>query len=292
MAESSSRAKINFIKLTNEELTTQIALLVSNQTRIIFWKTAPRYFEGKAVEFFVQKEKTYLTIGDCNIHRELTNQQICLNFQLSEIEYFFHGKVIQQTNEKIEMILELDANCFRMEKRNRDRLQTYPIHEVYAYLKHQKNNTNNVIFFNKKEQEKSDFFFVLENMQKNKIKQLNPELNTDEEDLLGFRVEDLSSSGLSFFANTKEKEEIFDKVGEASFSLTLMFESESFTLEKAVVVYKINYINAQFSGVPMYKIGINFMQNQKLKEKIEKIAPFVRDLRDYQREFEEFIKNE
>ena len=294
MASNSARAKINFIKLKQEELSTKIALLVSENSRIIFWKTAPRYYEGKATHFDVRMNKTYLTIGDCNIHRRLTNERICLNFTVNDIDYFLRGIVVEQVEDNLQMTLELEDECFRVEKRSRERLHTYPVYEVYAYLKYVKNTeNNNVVFFNKKEQKSHDFFSEIDNIQKNKLQSLNQDLLVDDaEDLVGFRVEDLSSSGLSFFANTKEKEHILDAFGENKFSLVLNFEMQVFNLEEASIVYKINYINAQFSGVPMYKIGINFKPSPSLKRKIEDHSGITVDMIDYQKEFEEFIKNE
>lgn len=293
MVESSSRAKINFIKLKQEELSAKIALLVSENSRIIFWKSAPRYYEGKATHFDVRQNKTYITIGDCNIHRRLTNERICLNFTINDIDYFLRGVVVEQMEENLQMILELEDECFRVEKRSRERLHTYPVYEVYVYLKYQKQKNNNVVFFNKKEQQSRDFFSEIDNIQKNKLQSLTEDLHMDDsEDLVGFRVEDLSSSGLSFFANTKEKEHILDAFGENKFNLVLNFEMQVFNLEEASIVYKINYINSQFSGVPMYKIGINFKPSPGLKRKIEDHSGITVDMIDYQKEFEEFIKNE
>ncbi|MBC7429642.1 MAG: hypothetical protein H7336_13575 [Bacteriovorax sp.] len=293
MAECSTRAKINFIKLKQEELSSKIALLVSENGRIIFWKAAPRYYEGKATCFDIRQNKTYLTIGDCNIHRRLTNERVCLNFTINDIDYFLRGMVVEQMEENLQMVIELEDECFRVEKRNRERLHTYPVYEVYAYLKYQKQKTNNVVFFNKKEQQTTDFFSEIDNIQKNKLQSLTNDLHMEEsEDLVGFRVEDLSSSGLSFFANTKEKEHILDAFGDKKFTMILNFEMQVFNLEDANIVYKINYINSQFSGVPMYKIGINFKLSPVLKRKIEDHSGITVDMVDYQKEFEEFIKNE
>jgi len=292
MASNSPRAKINFIKLNQEELSTKIALLVSEHSRIIFWKSAPRYFEGKAASFELRQKKTYLTIGNCNIHLRLVGERICFNFTVNDIEYFLRGQVMEQMEDNLQMVVELEEHCFRVEKRSRERLHTYPVYEVYAYLKYHKTPDTNVVFFNKKDQKSRDFFSEIDNLQKNKIRALSDDLHVeDTEDLIGFRVEDISSSGLSFFANTKEKENILDAL-ENSFSLMLNFEMQVFNLEDAHVVYKISYINSQFSGVPMYKIGITFKPSPSLKRKIEDISGITVDLVDYQKEFEEFIKNE
>lgn len=288
-----SRAKINFIKLNHEELSAKIALLVSEHSRVVFWKKTPRYYEGKAIKFDVRQRQTYLHIGECNIHLRLVGERICFNFTVNEIDYFLRGQVVEQNEDNEGMVVELEDNCFRVEKRSKERLQTYPVYEVYAYLKFAKEAANNVVFFNKKEQQSRDFFSEIDNMQKNKIQSLASDLHLDdEEDLIGFRVEDISSSGLSFFASIKEKENILDQFKDQHFTLVLNFEMQVFNLTEASVVYKINYINTQFSGVPMYKIGVTFKPSPSLKRKIEDLSGITVDLADYQKEFEEFIKNE
>lgn len=288
----SSKAKINFIKLTTEELSNKIALLVSNRERVIFWKTSPRYFEGKAVRFEFKTHIT-LTLEKSAVPIRILNDVICLNFSINDIDYFLRGKVIDQNEEASEISMELEEECFRMEKRSRERLLTYPVYEVYAYLKYQKAQTGNVIFFNKGEQKNRDFFSEIENMKKNKLASLSRDLEAgEEEDLVGFRVEDLSSTGMSFFASAKEKEMILDPLGDRPFSFVLNFEMQVFNLEEATIVYKMHYINAQFQGVPMYKVGISFNHSPSLKRKIEDISGITVDLVNYQKEFEEFIKNE
>ena len=184
---SVSRAKINFIKLNQEELSAKIALLVSESSRIILWKAAPRYYEGKATNFEIRQKKTYLTIGDCNIHLRLSSERICFNFTINDIDYFLRGKVVEQVEDMMEMIVELEEHCFRVEKRNKERLITYPVYEVYAYLKYQKAKSNNVVFFNKKEQKSRDFLSEIDNIQKNKILQMAENVHVeDSEELVGF----------------------------------------------------------------------------------------------------------
>jgi hypothetical protein len=288
----SSRAKINFIKLTSQELSTKIALLVSNKDRVIFWKTSPRYFEGKASAFEV-KDRISLILERVGIPIRVMNETICLNFTLNEIDYYLRGKVVDQVEDNPKIKIELEEHCFRVEKRTRERLLAYPVYEIYAYLKFQRKSKPNVIFLHKSEQKSQDFFSEIDGLQKNKIASMSKDLDTtDDEDLIGFRVEDLSSNGLSFFASVKEKEMVLDELQGAPFSLVLNFEMQVFNLLEANIVYKMNYINAQFMGVPMYKVGINFKHSPSLKRKIEEISGITIDLLDYQKEFEEFIKNE
>lgn len=289
----SSRAKINFIKLSSQELSSKIALLVSNHGRVVFWKTSPRYLEGVASSFEVRNQ-IYLTLEKTAVLIRLQNEKICLNFTLNNIDYFLRGKVVDHSDEDFKIKIELEEFCFRVEKRSRERLLTYPVYDVYAYLKFAKNSSNNnVISFNKGDQKAKDFFATLDSAQKNKIASIAPELGLDdEEDIIGFRVEDLSSNGLCFFASAKEKEMVLDKLDDSLFSLVLNFDIQVFNLDDAKIVYKINYINPQFAGVLMYKVGITFKHSPSLKRKIEDVSGITTDLLDYQKEFEEFIKNE
>ncbi len=289
----SSRAKINFIKLNSQELSSKIALVVSNSNRVIFWKITPRYFEGHATAFSIKNKKIFLTIERVGIHVRLNNEIVCLNFSLHDIDYFLRGRVVEQLEDNPHLTIELEEYCFRVEKRSRERLLTYPVYSVYAYLKYKKASKNNVISINKSEQKTKDFFSEIDNLQKRKITEMAEGLSIDnDEDLVGFRVEDLSSTGLSFLASTKEKELILDPLKTEAFNLVLNFEMKFINLEEAVFVYKMNYINAQFAGMSMHKIGINFKHNSILKKIIEDMSGMSIDLADYQKEFEEYIKNE
>ncbi len=288
----SSKAKINFIKLNSQELSTKIALLVSNRARVVFWKISPRYFEGAAASFQVHN-KIRLNLDKLQVPVKLISENICLNFTLNGIDYFLRGKVLEQDQEQTHMSIELGEECFRVEKRTRERLIAFPVYNVYVYFKFPKKENPNIIFLNKKEQKNIDFFAEIDNLQKNQLAQLGQDLQLSEnEDIVGFRVEDISSNGLSFFANPKENELVLESLENDSFSLILVFEKQVFHLEDASFVYKINYINAQFAGISMLKIGINFKLNMGLKRIIEDVSGITIDLVNYQKEFEEFIKNE
>ena len=288
----SSRAKINFIKLTPEELSRKIALLVSKQSRIIYWKNSPRFYEGIAGSFSFDK-KIILKIERNQLSVNLLGERICLNFVLNEIDYFLRGKVLSYDEEYDQLVVELEEDCFRAEKRNKERVRVFPVYDVMAYFKFKRAEDKNIIFLNKKEQLNQDFFAEIDNIQKNKIAGLTKELElADDEDLIGFRVEDLSSNGLSFFATTKEKEKVLDKVDLKELPLIIIFEGQVYQLRDASFVYKINYINSQFSNMPMYKVGMNFKPSAALKKKIEEVSGVTVDMVNYQSAFEEFMKNE
>lgn len=281
-------SKINFIHLTKSELSSKIALLVLNKARIIFWKNSPKYFEGKVIS----NEKN-LIIKTLDLPIRITDELICLNFSINQMEYFLKGKVLTQKDELEELEIILQENCFRVEKRDFARVQVYPHLDVYAYLKYSEVISENIFFINKNDRKKVDLFTNVKEYEKQKIVQIYKDLEAEEnQELIGFRVEDVSSNGLCFLASQKEKKEILEKLENNTFSMVLSFGNKNYDLKNAKIVYQINYINHQFSGVNMFKIGITFDENSAVKEKIKEITGYDDRLLDYQKEFEEFIKNE
>lgn len=282
-------SKINFIKLTNQELSNKVALLVLNKARVIFWKTSPRYLEGNAISFNDNK----LILKTTGIQVRLLDEQVCLNFNLNNMEYFVKGKVLSQIEELGEIEIEVFEQCFRVEKRDYERVQVYPYYDVYVYLKYNEEKQENIYFLNKSVQKSNDLFTNIKELEKQKLAVLSTELMTEkDEELVGFRVEDISSAGLCFLVSAKEKEQIISRFTGTSFNLLLSFGSNTYHLKEVQIVYQVNYINQQFAGVSMFKIGITFKEDPALSLKIKELTGHDDKLLDYPKEFEEFIKNE
>ncbi len=282
-------SKINFIKLTKHELSSKVALLVLNKLRIIFWKDSPRYLEGNAISFYENK----LILKTRDLSLLLKGSFVCLNFTLNEIDYFMKGKVISQIEIKEELEIELLEECFRVEKRDYERVQLFPQYEVYVYLKYNGIKSENIFFINKNDQKKNDLFLNIKNQEKQKLALASPDLETNEEqELVGFRVEDLSSNGLCFLASTKENEQILTSLINTKFELILIFGTHTYLLREVQIIYQINYLTQQFAGIPMYKIGITFNENIEIQRKIQELTGRDDKILNYQEEFEEFIKNE
>lgn len=293
MEESSLRANVNFIKLNKEELSTKIALLVSENEKMILWKKSPRHYETQVISFNKSQNQFKITLKTENFYLNLNNEVVCLSFMQREMKYFIKGRVLSQDLENSRLEILLDDVCFRAEKRRKERLLTYPIYEVYAYLKYTKPEITNLVYFNKKEKQQDDFLAQIDNLERSKIQSLSQELELENgEDILGFRVEDISSGGLSLFASSKEVKKIEESIEQNKFILTLNFEGKIYNLENSELVYQVSYINSSLSHLPMFKIGIRFNQHQELKNLVEKQVGVVVDLEEFQKEFEEFIKNE
>lgn len=293
MEESSLRANVNFIKLNKEELSTKIALLVSENEKMILWKKSPRHYETHVISFNKSQDQFKIILKTENFYLNLNNEVVCLSFMQREMKYFIKGKVLSQDLENSRLEILLDDVCFRAEKRRKERLLTYPIYEVYVYLKYTKPEITNLVYFNKKEKQQDDFLAQIDNLERSKMQSLSQDLELENgEDILGFRVEDISSGGLSLFASSKEAKKIEESIEQNKFILTLNFEGKIYNLENCELVYQVSYINSSLSHLPMFKIGVRFNQHQELKNLVEKQVGVVVDLEEFQKEFEEFIKNE
>ncbi len=297
MVESDSDKKvkpnIQFKKLTHTELSSKIALLVSKRSRVIFWKNTPNYYEGLA---FSQKTENGIIFVLSNVESlvKIKNDKICLNVTIDEIEYFLSGKVIEHDDFNQMLFIKMSEECFRLESRERERIQVYPNFDFYCYIKYLINSPQNVILFNQKEDKKNkDFINLLNDERKKKILSDSPTLNLeDEEDVLGFRIEDISSIGLSIIVSSSEKEKVIDRIDSKNFNLTISLGTNSLTIQNAKIVYIIDYINLNFKDSGMYKVGVSFNHSPTLKRILEDVTGSDLSNSDYYQLFEDFIRNE
>ncbi len=281
----SSPYKYNFLKLNASELANKLTQAKSHSTRVVFWKQSPRFFEGMITDSYFQSGELHFSLKFDFLSLNLTDLSICLNFSINEVEYFLKAKVVKQQEEETILKLKLEGEAFRVEKRLFERLITYPKYQVFLYIRYlKKHDENNVIFFDKKESKENAFLKSL-----SKSQSIFSE--NDEEEILGLRVEDISSKGLAAIVSQKEYDNIILPIKSEVLNATLMLEASSFTLSDLKIVYDVDYISTSFQ-VKMKKIGFSFKQSPSLKRAIEDLTGATFDLEDYRNEFEEFIKNE
>jgi hypothetical protein len=297
MVESDSDKKvkpnIQFKKLTPSELSSKIALLVSARSRVIFWKSTPTYYEGIA---FSQKENDGIVLVISNVESlvKIKQDKVCLNVTIDEIEYFLSGNVVEHDDFNQMIFVKMSDECFRLENRERERVQVYPNYDFYCYIKYLINSPQNIILFNQKEDKKNkDFINLLNDERKKKIISNTPSISLeDEEDIIGFRIEDISSIGLSIIVSSAEKEKIIDRIDHKNVSLTISLGTNSIGILNAKIVYTIDYINMNFKDSGMYKIGISFNHSPTLKRTLEDVTGADLSNSDYYKLFEEYIRNE
>jgi hypothetical protein len=277
MVESS---KEKFTGLNLGEISSKLSSFTNSEKTIRIW--------SKEVEpslAFVRNyeaQEIQLDISSSMVSFEL-NSKVFINFAFNSVDYFAKG-VLTSDSEGL-VSIDLEETVFKSEKRQNERLLTFPHHQAHAYFKVYSNeDSSNIISLNRVKDEKQG---VLESFASERMKEV-----LDDEavaDLMGFRILDISSTGLSFCANNRETSYFASFDDDQSIEFTLMFEGESFTLNCAEIVYIVDYVNSRAAKIPMKKIGIKFGENEILKKLIDSLINDKGALREVDKSFESFL---
>ena len=191
-------------------------------------------------------------------------KEVCLNFSTHNVDYFAKASFISVEDEKISITLK--ENIFRLEKRDNERVLTYPRYKSFFCIKGEKEHKTleNVVFLNKKEEKKVQKEVTKDHLMNEKIHSLLASEVETPEDYTNFRILDLSESGISVLINHGDK----DKIGENHDSAIVTFEKDLFFVENIEIIYDVPYISHDINQ-QMVKIGIQFDFNEKIKIKTD-----------------------
>lgn len=284
-------ASSNFIELDWAELTEDIHNLVASHAKVKIWEKGdlPDLCEvvnshsNEEGEEFCQQLR--LRLG--KVDDSWKTKDLFMQFSLGGLDYFTKGKVVEVLGNE-DFWFEMNPHVFKMEKRGDERLLTYPNFQVYAYFKIQKQvNTQNLIFINKHVEDNHKAFKKFQELSNEEILEAQDRVESDQEDeLIGFRALDLSSSGIAFLVNEKEKAYFSNDIGELN--ITLLFDKDVFKLSSAKMVYNVDYVNPRMGNLPMAKIGFTFSDNPELTKLIDqKIKESGGD--EAHKDFENFV---
>ncbi|OUR93708.1 hypothetical protein A9Q84_19795 [Halobacteriovorax marinus] len=278
MVESS---KEKFTGLNVSEISSKISSFVNSEKPIRVWSKGSE----PSLAFIRNIEKRVITLDVSTSIIEVDfSDKVFLNFSFNSVDYFAKGSLLSENNGLLS--IELEEEVFKSEKRHNERLLTFPHHQVHAYFKvYSDENSSNIISINRFKETPNS---ALESFVSEKMKQI-----VDEEDaiaeLMGFRILDLSSDGLSFFANSRETSYFAGLKDDGGIQFTLMFEGTSYSLKYAEIVYIVDYVNQRAARIPMKKIGIHFDENDEIKESINKLINDSGALREVDKSFESFL---
>jgi hypothetical protein len=277
MVESS---KEKFTGLNLNEISSKVSSFTNSEKPIRIWSKE----REPSLAFVRNFEKNNITLDISSSLEEFSvEDKLFINFAFNGVDYFAKGNITNFENREIKLALKEEV--FKSEKRQNERLLTFPHHQVNAYFKvYSDSDSSNIISLNRIKNEKEE---VLESFAAERMKEV---LNNDAvADLMGFRILDLSSTGLSFFANNRETSYFASFEEGSNVEFTLMFESKAFTLNCAEIIYIVDYVNSRASKVPMKKIGIQFNEDENLKKQINEFINEKGALREVDKSFESFL---
>lgn len=247
---------LKFRAYSVKELSFRISKAMQEKKFLVsFWVEKQPLLSVDLVPYKIElDEKVQLYFSDTVEFQGAESQQKFFYFALDSTHYF--GKVVRVDScdaEKANLV-EIDKELHALEGREQERLLAVPHHQIYAYVKLPTENEapNNVIVLNRIREQK-------DGLRKFQEKHLG-----QHQELMGFRVVDISAVGLSFIAN-EEEYAYFEQKGEDKVSLTLMFNGQSFFIKNAQYVYGTSYVNPRARKLPMYKIGLSFEASDELK---------------------------
>lgn len=278
----------SFIKLKVEEVTVKLQTIAENKQVVKIWTKGNESSFYRVSDLLVLKTSkgpevmlSFFSEGE-DRDQTLIGKKAFLSFTFNEIHYFAEGTMIKdESHDKI--ILRLDDNIYRSEKRSHERLITFPHHQVYAYFKIISDiDESNVISIHRdNDQEYQD----LKVQRKEELKEKLAQRVGDVDNLVGFRALDISKNGIAFLVGRKEEVHF---VEDKAVSFYILFNQEIFLIKGAQLVYKVDYLGGADSA-KRYKIGLTFNPIDELSEYLAVVLKESAMLDSVQKDFEEFV---
>lgn len=282
-----ANADLNFVKIPIVELVPKFNTLARDKGQVNLWYKGEVPIKHR-VNAFESGKSSMLTFFKEDNFSIKPNVKVYYSFRLAGIEYYGVGLPV---DEKESFSLKLAGDVFRSEKRGKERLLTFPHHQVYAYLalpgaKEQfrgAGESGNVVSL---EGFRNPFKEIKREMLTDPVKNFIKTTLDESSDVMGYRVLDLSSNGIAFLVNAREKV-LFEDL--ADIDVTLLYDRTSFEIKPAKVVYIVDSLTGSTKGNPLYKVGMTFPENDKLSNLVHRKLESSNAKEGAQQDFEDFI---
>ena len=215
----------NFVELEWSELSSRISTLVTDSGEVKIWAKGDSPDLCKVINSHgddAEGERTQqLRLRNGNISDDWKPKDLLVQFNIRGIDYYTKGKVVEVLGNE-DFWLELSPHVFKIEKRGNERLLTYPHFHVYTYFKLSvDSNESNLIFINKQIESNHQVFQKFKKLTDDEILKLQDSVDSEiKEELIGFRVLDVSYKGIAFISSESEK--LYFKDSDKTFEMTLL----------------------------------------------------------------------
>lgn len=157
--------------------------------------------------------------------------------------------VIKDFNE-IKKEITFSSSIYRSEKREEERLICYPHRSIYLYTNCPELEENNVLTFGSKNTEENIKVLQIRNKFIKRSDKLEPG------DLIGLRVFDLSSEGMSVVVSKEEMDMMENHLSEMIFKLK--YFGEYISLKNLKLIHHTHLILPEIRDSKLFKLGISF----------------------------------
>ncbi len=278
----------SFIKLSIDEMGPKLNGLAKQKEVIKVWikgETSSLYRVSDYTVLKTPESADYLLtlFSEGDESDELyIGKSVLFNFTINEADYFSEGFISHDDIHKT-LVMRLSESFYRTEKRDNERLLTFPHHQVYAYFKVLNDKDESNVIELKREEDKLYIDYKIK--QKKELKERLKKKISDVEDLIGFRALDISRSGIAFMINNDESKFFKDSI---KYSFYILFDGDIFVVKGASLVYKVDYVGGP-EGKKRFKIGLNFNPVENLTKHIVDLLRESSGAGSIQREFEDFV---
>lgn len=266
-----------FSKLDPSEKSNRLAQFGLSKGEVTLWvKGQNNKLSFRAIEF--DKERSEIVLNSKESPFPKGTVLLC-SFELRGM--FFFSQVTCKTSIADHFLIEFKDTLFKSEKRGSYRLLTYPIYEVYSEFNlGESYESGNVINLKNRSNQTALF--------KNFLKLLADKEDVSDHQSVKYRVQDLSTTGLSLHVGELEAQ--FFSKDFIYKNMKLHFTDKIITIPEVKVVYVVDYISGD-KNLKKIKVGLNFSNLPAVidDELGGKINQLLREI-DFNKDFENFTK--
>ena len=273
---------LRFIPLSSGELKSKF-LQLADAKQILLWHKE-KSLECTYKDFKIVDKQFQIDLQTKKKKDKPLKGKFFIKFHLKTGQYFTETCLKKQ--EDGYFTVEILGSVYKGDRRQQERLLAYPHYQIHAFFKvEEENEEDNLLFINKISSNEVD---SLQEIRRKTLLQefsnLGPSAQELADNYLGFRVLDLSTQGISFLINSFERRYFQDH--SLLCDIILNFSGVRYNLSEGKIVYMVDYIYGKARNVPMYKIGMQFAANKKLKETMKKYCDKSSDIsRSFFKEF-------
>jgi hypothetical protein len=255
-----------FIKLKESEVKKKYLEVAFQKGFVKIWNKGDKTFDFVLESVHEDGEdgpiKISLSLKNVEFENDWKGEEVFIYFNLKKSRFFSKGKV-EEIKEGESLQITIAKDLYKLDQRKSKRLLTFPNYRVYAYIKLQVGNEGAVISLNRPKDHLHNFF---KNFQKqvleSQFSNSTPLEKDFLEDYIGFRVLDLSNSGLSFLLNQIEAD-YFKKL-KRDFKMLLNFSGRKESLEECRLSYLVPYVDPKLGNLSLFKLGLHFKEIEGL----------------------------
>lgn len=208
-----------------------------------------------------------------NTSMDLKDKKFLCRLDIANKKYICIIDRIDEVNREV----CFSENIYRSELRDEERLICYPHRNVFLYTSCPKLDNDNLLQFRSPQSDEVKKQLEL----KRKFVKRSDKL--EEGDLIGMRVFDLSSTGVSIVVSKEELELLEFFIDEMTFKLSFLGEYYQLLLVK--LIHSNHLILPGVRDSKLFKVGLSYQQDEKILKKNEELIDCSITLEELEREF-------